>query len=589
MILRALVAGLAAATAAPTGAQAQTREGWAKTSTAHFDLLSDGGAVEARAATAALARFRRLLQGLLPPRRPDPEGPLVVLAFRGEDSFLPYVPRQDGDPRAVDGFFQGGTARTFIAVNLGAEGADRYDALYHEYAHLALNRALAAQPAWVAEGLAELYAAWEPGVAEARVGLPRPHHLRLLRERGLLPLDELLRADYTSDLYVSAGRSPHFYAQSWLLAHYLMLSRPGGRNQLERYLAEVAQGRDSRTAFRDALGEDPASIVPRLRTYLLSASLPVARVPQAEDGPTERAEPAPDATVTPSSAEVDYLLADVLLHQDRARDARGHLSRALAADPGFRPAREAMAQVALKEARWDEARAQLRAAREGEPDSPAALYRYADTLVSEASQRGLVLSDEDSAAAVAALEQAVARAPHFADAAHLLARLRPQPARRRIALLEPIFTREPQRTDLGLTLANLYVRVDELEAAAGVLARARAAARDEDQRFLAGHMLARIGFASSQTGQVTGTLVRLECLAEGALDFVVEASHARLTLRTAGPQAVMLYGPDGEPLETELVCGPQNAPVTAWYRRAPAGERAEGTLLSLTWRIPAAP
>ena len=48
MILRALVAGLAAATAVPTGAPAQTREGWAKTSTAHFDLLSDGGAVEAR-------------------------------------------------------------------------------------------------------------------------------------------------------------------------------------------------------------------------------------------------------------------------------------------------------------------------------------------------------------------------------------------------------------------------------------------------------------------------------------------------------------------------------------------------------------
>ena len=51
----------------------------------------------------------------------------------------------------------------------------------------------------------------------------------------------------------------------------------------------------------------------------------------------------------------------------------------------------------------------------------------------------------------------------------------------------------------------------------------------------------------------------------------------------------MLYGPDGEPLETELVCGPQNAPVTAWYRRAPDGEHAKGTLLSLTWRIPAAP
>ena len=120
--------------------------------------------------------------------------------------------------------------------------------------------------------------------------------------------------------------------------------------------------------------------------------------------------------------------------------------------------------------------------------------------------------------------------------------------------------------------------------AAAVLARARAAARDPDMRFLAGHLLGRIGFASSLTGEVTGTLVRLECLEGGALDFVVDAAGTRLTLRAAGPRSVMLYGADGETLERELVCGPHHSAVSAFYMRADAPDGTmTGTLLSMTW------
>jgi len=117
-----------------------------------------------------------------------------------------------------------------------------------------------------------------------------------------------------------------------------------------------------------------------------------------------------------------------------------------------------------------------------------------------------------------------------------------------------------------------------------VLARARAAARDPDMRFLAGHLLGRIGFASSLTGEATGTLIRLDCLEGGALDFVVDTAGTRLTLRASGPRSVMLYGPDGEPLERDLVCGPQHSPVSAVYLQADRTEDGPGgTLLSLTW------
>jgi len=574
MILYALLAAVTAASGAGTPGE----RGWTRVRAAHFELLSDGGAAAARPAAAALARFHRVLEALLPAAPADGEGPLVILAFTSESSFRAYVPRRGGEPRSVDGFFQGGTARRFIAVNLRSERPDPYDALYHEYAHLFLNRALPAQPAWVAEGLAEMYSAWEPVGADARVGLPRLEHLALLR-RGLLPIPDLLRADYTSDFYLREDRSELFYAQSWLLAHYLVLGRAGGREQLRDYLAAITQGADAVAAFRDAFGEEPGALTSRLRSYRDAPVLPVARVPVPAEGDVD----AP-ALTAPAPGEVDCLLADLLLHQDRPREARRHLERSLAADPGFVPAREGLAAVALGQARWDEARAQLRAALDREPDSPLALYRYADALVTEASRRGEVLSDADTDAAVAALEKAVRGVPHFADAAELLARLRPQPVRARIALLEPAFAREPQRTDIAITLSGLYVRVNEIRRAAMVLARARAAARDADMRFLAGHLLGRLGAASSLTGEVTGTLVRLECLEGGALDFVVDAEGGRLTLRASGPRSVMLYGPDGEPLERDLVCGPHHSAVSVLYVRGEAAEGgAEGTLLSMTW------
>jgi len=578
-----IAVALAASLVVLPAVAAAAESAWVRVRTEHFDLLSDGGAAAARPAAAALARFRRVLEEALPAPRTGGEGPLVVLAFTSEDAFRSCVPRRGGEPRGVDGFFQGGTARRFIAVNLRADRPDPYDVLYHEYAHLALNRSLPAQPAWVSEGLAELYAAWAPAGADARIGLPRPDHLERVRRRGLLPIADLLRADYTSDFYLREDRSPLFYAQSWLLAHYVVMSRAGGPEQLRDYLAAIMHGGEPVAAFRDAFGEEPGSLLPRLRAYAEAPALPTALVPLPAGDELDPRDRAPVVTA-PSPGEVDYLLADLLLHQDRPRDARRHLERSLAAEPGFAPAREGLAAVALGQARWDEARTQLKAALERAPDDPLALHRYADALVQEASRRGEVLSDADTDVAVAALEKAVRAAPYFADAAELLARLRPQPVRRRIALLEPAFAREPQRTDIGITLSGLYVRVHEMRQAAMVLARARAAARDADMRFLAGHLLGRIGGFSSLTAEVTGTLVRLECLPGGALDFVVDAEGGRLVLRASGPRSVMLYGPDGEPRERDLVCGAHHSAVSALYLRGePSEGGASGTLLSMTW------
>jgi hypothetical protein len=210
--------------------------------------------------------------------------------------------------------------------------------------------------------------------------------------------------------------------------------------------------------------------------------------------------------------------------------------------------------------------------------------------VREATARNEVLSDEDTAEAVRALERCVARAPYHTDAVHLLARLKPSPVHQRIPLLEAAFRREPHRTELGITLAGLYAKANDLPRSTATLLRAREAARDDDMRFLCAHLLGRVRYVSSLTAEAHGTLRALQCRGDGGLTFLVDADGGTLHLHLPSPRAAMIYGEDGEPLERELVCGAQTETVTAWYRRAGEGEPAgsDGTLLSLSFQPPAA-
>jgi len=558
---------------------AEAAETWLRARTDHFDLFTNTSAAEARQAATALDRFRRVLAGLLPPPRTRGAAPVAVLAFRDEDSFRPFIPRHDGEPRAADGFFQGGTGRSYIAVNLATRRADRYDPLFHEWAHLALNAALPAQPAWVAEGLAEVYGAWqETADGDVVIGLSRPEHLRTLAARGLMPLEALLRADYTSDAYHKPRQRDVFYAQSWAFAHLLLLGRADGHARLQEYLDGIARGRDPVDAYRRAFSEDLGAAQARLQAYVAAAVFP-ARAPAP--GPAN----APFTVDAPARAELEYVFGDLLLHGGRTRDAREHFERALAADPEFVPAREALGQVALRQARWDEARAHLRLALAQAPESPVALYQFAEALVREASQRNEVLSDEDAAHAVRALEKCVARAPYHADAVLLLARLQPAPVFHRIPLLEAAFLREPHRTDLGITLASLYTKANDMGRSTSTLLRAREAARDDDMRFLSSHLLGRVSYVASLTAEARGTLRALLCLPGGGLTFLVEAAGATLRLHAPSPASAMLYGAEGEPVERDLVCGSHAESVTAWYKRAGGGEPAgaDGTLLSLSF------
>jgi tetratricopeptide (TPR) repeat protein len=576
---RRIALGIAIATLGAASPSSSEQE-WVAVRSARFEVLSDAGLERARAVAVRLEQFRRVLQEVLGRAEQEADPDTVVIAFRDQESFAPFLPVYRGRPQEVEGYFQAGSDRDYIAATVGSPHGDPHETVFHEYAHVVLNRTLSAQPLWLGEGLAEAFSRWTAAGAEALVGQTAPEHLRRLQRGKPLPLRRLLRVDYASPLYNEGDERAMLYARSWALAHWVAFGRgPLAPADLKAFLSAIANGVEAEVAFSSAFGAEVDGAERLLAAYV-AAPLPVARfgVPGLEADVTVEAR-------NPARAEVEYRLGDLLLHGGRLADARRHLERAIQNEPRFAPAHAALAQAAVRQGRWEEARREVGLALAAAPADAVALYGYAETIVRETSARSEVLSPEREAEAVAALERAVLLEPQMADACDLLARLRPEPYDKRIAQVTAALARHPARADLGLTLAGLHARKNDFTAARAVLVRTGAVARDDVHRFLSQHLLSRLDQHTAGTTEVKGTLLALECPAEGALRFVVGRGQQRLRLEAPSPTGVFLYGRDGSQVERTFTCGAQGEPVTARYRPAGASspDAADGTLMSLTF------
>jgi tetratricopeptide (TPR) repeat protein len=552
---------------------------WVRVRSPHFEVLSDAGMDRARAVGVRLEQFRRVALEVIGRTEDETHPPTVVLAFRDQASFAPFLPLYRGQRQDVAGYFQGGSDRDYIAASIGGHG-DPHETIFHEYAHVVLNRRLQAQPLWLGEGLAEVLSRWAAIGPEALVGMPAPDHLRRLAEDKPIPLRRLVGIDYTSPIYNEGSERAMFYSRSWALAHWVAFGRGArAREDLQAFLAAVAAGTPAEAAFTSAFGAGLDAAEGLLAAYV-AAPLPIGRFSVA----------GLDAGIVldaaaPPPAEVEYRLGDLLLHAGRLPEARRHLQRATESDPGFGPAHAALAHLAVRQGNWVEARREFALALAGDPSDAVALYRYAEMLVRETSARNEILSPERDAEVVSLLERAVLLQPDLASACDLLARLRPEPYDTRIAQVRTALDRDPGRADLGLTLAGLHLRKNDFAAGRAILLRTRTIARDDVHRFLSEHLLSRLDRQTAGTEEVKGTLVGLECGEGGALRFVVGRGPERLRLEAPSATGIFLYRRDGTPLERTFTCGTQREAVVARYRPAPSAT-ADGTLMSLIFESP---
>jgi len=283
--------------------------GWTRLRSPHFVVVGDAGEAELREVARRVEAFREVLRRALPNATVAMPVPTTIIVFGSDREFRRYGPIVNGRPmEGVGGYCLPGEDANYIAMSI-ARREEAYPIVFHEYTHALLGATLTTVPVWMNEGLAEVYRTFSQtdGGRAANIGAPPLHHLRELRSRSLMPLVELLAVERDSPTYNEERRRGPFYAQSWLLAHYIFLGNATRRTQLPKYLDLVQDGTGIADAVRQAFDSEPHVLDGELRQHLNGFTLNAVKITFAERVGVEvplRAEPFGDVDAQAYLAEL---------------------------------------------------------------------------------------------------------------------------------------------------------------------------------------------------------------------------------------------------------------------------------------------
>src|SRR5512141_2030407 len=196
---------------------------WFETRSAHFHIYSCAPQQNVYRLAARLEQFCEAYTSLAGAEAVA-SPPITVIAFPDRESMQPFQPLYHGKPGNLAGFFRRGSDENLIVMALpGTNSAlQGMEVIFHEYAHLLFRRNGNVWPLWLTEGMADLYSGFEASGRAALIGRPLPPHQQLLETGARMPLRELFSVTHESPEYNEGERQTLFYAESWLLTHYLV-------------------------------------------------------------------------------------------------------------------------------------------------------------------------------------------------------------------------------------------------------------------------------------------------------------------------------------------------------------------------------
>ncbi len=293
------ILGMAAVLLLWTGESADAA--WRRAETDHFVLYGEIGDERLREQAIVLEEFDRLLRLLTGVDAPASPNKLPVYLVYNHDR-LRLVRDVSYD---VGGFYvaspDGIGAFVNQRTNTGRYG--RNDTLFHEYAHhFMLQYFPAGYPAWYVEGFAEYVATADFRSDILEFGRYNDNRSLWLSDKSRwIPYEHIV---FGGERKPQWGDTARFYAQSWLLVHYLM-SDPARAAATRDYLSALTAGEEPPAAFQAAFGMAASDLDARLRAYARDG-IPYTRAPRGY------AVAEPVITTLPTSSDELMLLQAVM-------------------------------------------------------------------------------------------------------------------------------------------------------------------------------------------------------------------------------------------------------------------------------------
>lgn len=311
-------------TCLPAGAEVR----WRVLQSPHFEAITDGSEAGARSRIERLEQFRSVIASYEGEGRVS-QLPCRLYLFSRSDE-LSRIRRRDREGvRQVDGLYVGARYENLLAVDMDHDDEQNRHITHHEFLHLLCREQGRVWPRWLEEGVAECWSTAKFGKREVRVGDPPPGYRDYLRKKGVMPFATVWNIDSKSPTYNDNHKAGQFYAQSWLLAHYLNFGVP--KELAERAqvtLKLLNQGDSSIDAFQQGLGWTSQQVDEQLATYREQEQF-IVRFLQV---PTNSAMKISSRTAAPGEANV--WIGRWLLAQQRTNEAALEFQAAAAVAPG---------------------------------------------------------------------------------------------------------------------------------------------------------------------------------------------------------------------------------------------------------------
>lgn len=267
-----LLAGACAALVSTLLGAAPAEARWLRAESPKFIVYSDGDEMRLREQVQQLEMFDAVLRAThnldpkgVPPRK------LTIYLVKDHASLARMWP---SEPQHVAGVYNATPGDiSAIAIRDSKETTHRAanqdtweeSTLFHEYTHhFMLQNFPFGFPTWLIEGYAEYYGASTVDGGHIETGKFSNGRVYELDGLPWLPMQDVLgkRLDQ-----IPEKQWGMFYAQSWLLTHYLK-SDPARSRQIITYMVDVGKGGDPVAAMQRATGMDMTALTQALHAYL---------------------------------------------------------------------------------------------------------------------------------------------------------------------------------------------------------------------------------------------------------------------------------------------------------------------------------
>ena len=192
---------------------------WIRVNSSHFSLVTDVDDIKGHAVAARFEQMRAVFGQLLARSRINMSEPIDIIALRNDEEYSKVVPVRQGQGIGA-GFFIPGEDRNYFVLNLSKE--ESWRAISRDFALVFLNCNYPPTQAWFDEGFAEYFSSLRFDNKQVLIGGDPDSFTELLNTTAWLAIPDLFATSRAMPAAQESSRRTLFYAESWIVMHYLL-------------------------------------------------------------------------------------------------------------------------------------------------------------------------------------------------------------------------------------------------------------------------------------------------------------------------------------------------------------------------------